>query len=123
MVSHEDAIKALINTGQGHALLPGEVKATTLKAYTVIYVQGDRDANPRKGSLGGMQRRRLITRFAATTDAAARIERDRVSAVLLGAVFTVGGETFGPIRRETFDAPIDDEGDGWWGGSSTWLYA
>lgn len=123
MVSHEDAVKALINAGEGHALLPGEAKSTTLKAYTEVYVMGDRDANPRKGSLGGMQRRRIITRFVSTMDAAARVERDRVEAALLGATFAVDGETFGPIRRETFDAPIADDGDGFWSGTASWLYA
>lgn len=122
---HAEAIVTLINTAGGHAYQPGAVKALpSLPAFfTEVYVMARPDENGRVGSLGGISPARVMTRSVARTEHNAINERAKVSAALLGATFVVAGESFGPVRRETSEDAIEDAGDGWWSGQSSWIYA
>lgn len=122
---HAAAIVALINAAGGHAYQPGAVKALSSlpPAYTVVYVMARPDENGRIGSLGGIAPARVMTRSVAVREDNAITERAKVSAALLGATFDVAGETFGPIRRETSEDAVEDEGNGHWSGQSSWTYA
>lgn len=123
--AHAAAIVALINAAGGHAYQPGDAKALpSLPSYfTEVYVMARPDENGRIGSLGGIAPARVMTRSVAQSEHNAINERSKVSAALLGASFVVGAESFGPIRRETSEDSVDDEGDGWWSGTSSWTYA
>lgn len=122
---HAEAIVALINAAGGHAYQPGAVKALpSLPAiFTEVYVMARPDENGRVGALGGIAPARVMTRSVARTEHNAINERAKVSAGLHGASFAVVGESFGPIRRETSEDAIEDAGDGWWSGQSSWIYA
>lgn len=123
--SHAEAIVALINAAGGHAYQPGAVKALpSLPAFfTEVYVMARPDENGRVGSLGGISPARVMTRSVARTEHNAINERAKVSASLLGASFDIDGEIFGPIRRETSEDAVEDAGEGWWSGQSSWIYA
>lgn len=122
---HAEAIVVLINAAGGHAYQPGAAKA--LKplppSFTEVYVMARPDENGRVGSLGGIAPARVMTRSVARSEHNAINERAKVSAALLGISFAVGGETFGPVRRETSEDAIEDAGDGYWSGTSSWVYA
>lgn len=122
---HAEAIVALINAAGGHAYQPGDVKALpSLPAYfTEVYVMARPDENGRVGSLGGIAPARVMTRSVARSEHNAINERANVSTALLGSSFVVAGESFGPIRRETSEDAVEDAGDGWWSGQSSWIYA
>lgn len=122
---HAAAIVALINAAGGHAYQPGELKklATLPPFFTEVYVMARPDENGRIGSLGGIAPARVMTRSVAQSEHNAINERSKVSAALLGAAFVIAGETFGPVRRETSEDAVTDEGNGWWSGQSSWIYA
>lgn len=122
---HAAQIVALINAAGGHAYQPGEAKAVrpSPQFYTEVYVMARPDENGRVGALGGIAPARVMTRSVAKSEHNAINERQKVSTALLGASFTVAGELFGPIRRETSEDAIEDQGDGWWAGTSSWTYA
>lgn len=122
---HSAALIAKINAAGGHALAPDEVKhlPSLPDFYTEVWVTARVDENARVGALGGITGARVVTRVVARLHHNAENERTKTAAALLGAVITVGSETFGPIRREVGDEPIGDEGDGWWSGTSSWIYA
>lgn len=122
---HAAAVVALINAAGGHAYQPGAVKALpSLPAYfTEVYVMARPDENGRVGALGGIAPARVMTRSVARSEHNAINERSKVSAALFGASFTVDSESFGPLRRETSEDAIEDAGDGWWSGTSSWIYA
>lgn len=122
---HAAAIVALINAAGGHAYQPGDVKALReLPPYfTEVYVMARPDENGRVGSLGCIAPARVMTRSVARSEHNAINERAKVSAALLGAMFAVGSESFGPLRREASEDAVSDAGDGWWTGTSSWVYA
>lgn len=119
------AIITAINAAGGHAYEADDVKklATLPSYYTEVYVTARVDENGRVGGLGGITGARVVTRAVAKSQHNAETERTKVAVALLGSMFVVDGETFGPIRREVGDEPIGDEGDGWWSGTSSWIYA
>jgi hypothetical protein len=122
---HAEAIVALINAAGGHAYQPGVLKALTPLPphFTEVYVMARPDENGRVGALGGVTPARVMTRSVAQTESSAIKERANVAAALLGVSFAVSGETFGPVRRETSEDAIEDAGDGYWSGTSSWIYA
>lgn len=122
---HTAAIVALINAAGGNAFSPGDLKQLTKLPdwFTEVYVMARPDENGRVGSLGGVTPARVMTRSVALRENSAINERAKVSAALLGHTFVVAGETFGPLRRETSEDAIDDQGNGWWSGTSSWVYA
>lgn len=123
--AHADALVAKINAAGGHAYRTDALKAmVSLPAFfTEVYVMARPDENGRVGALGGISPARLMTRSVAKSEHNALNEAQKVAAALLGASFAVGAESFGPIRRETSDDAVDDQGDGWWSGTSSWIYA
>lgn len=122
---HSEALVAAIRAAGGTAYSPGDLKKLPeLPAfYTEVWVAPRVDENSRVGALGGITGARVVTRAVAQNHKSAEAERALAAKALLGAVVTVNGETYGPIRREVGDDPIGDEGDGWWSGTSTWIYA
>lgn len=122
---HAAAIVAAINAAGGHAYTAHDAKSAhpAPAFYTEVYVNARRDQNDRVGALGGITGARLLTRNVGQSQHNAENERAKVAAALLGKTFTVGAETFGPIRREIDDDPVVDDGDGWWSGTSVWIYA
>lgn len=124
-IPHVDALVAAINAAGGHAYEADDLKKlTTLPSfYTEVYVTARVDENARVGALGGITGARVVTRAVAKSQHNAENERTKVANALLGSMVVVNGETYGPIRREVGDEPIGDEGDGWWSGTSSWIYA
>lgn len=124
-VPHATALIAAINAAGGHAYLADDVKNLTSVPpfYTEVYVSARPDSNGRVGALGGVTGARIITRVVAQSQRNAENERAKVAAALLGETFTVGAEVFGPVRREIPDDLIGDDGDGFWSGTSSWVYA
>jgi hypothetical protein len=121
MIAHAEAVAALITTAGGHGLLADDLKRTAPPAvYTEVYVMTRPDRNQRVGSLG-LDVHRILTRTVGTSQRKA--ESERAAADLAGKTFTVGGVTYGPLRRETVDDAISDDGDGRWVGVTTWTYA
>lgn len=122
---HAEAIVALVNGAGGHAYQPGDLKRLPALPpfFTEVYVMARPDENGRVGGLGGISPARVMTRSVANSEDNAINERTKVAAGLLGATFTVDGETFGPLRRETSEDAVEDAGDGRWAGTSSWTYA
>ena len=120
MIAHADAVAALITAAGGNGLLADDLKRTPSTTYTEVYVMAKPERNGRVGCLG-LDARRILTRTVSTSQRKA--ERERAAADLSGLSFTVDGETFGPLRRESTDDAIADDGDGRWVGVATWVYA
>lgn len=124
-LAHADAIIAKLNAGGAHAYLADDVKrmATKPPYYTEVHLAFGVDENQRIGAFGGVTGIRCITRVVSTSQRNAETERQKGSDALLEQFLTVGGESFGPLRREVPDDTIDDEGDGFWSGTTSWIYA
>lgn len=124
-IPHAEAIVAAINAAGGNAFLADDVKtAVPLPAFfTEVYVMARTDENARVGALGGITGARVITRNVAGNQRTAENQRAKTATALLGKSITVGSEVFGPIRRELVDDPIGDDGNGFWSGTSSWIYA
>lgn len=124
-LDHADAIIAALNAGGAHAYLADDIKRMSTKPpyYTEVHVAIGVDENQRVGAFGDMTPVRCITRVVAQSQRNAETERAKGTAALLEKFLTVGGVSFGPIRRETPDDTIDDEGDGFWSGTTAWIYA
>lgn len=124
-IPHATAIIAAINGAGGHAYLVDDLKrlAALPEHFTEVHVMARVDENERIGSLGGIVPARVMTRHVARTQRNAEAERAKTETALLGKTITVAGEVFGPMRRDATDDPVDDAGDGWWAGTSSWVYA
>lgn len=122
MIAHAEAVAAVVTASGGHGYLADDIKRlpSPPAAYTEVYSMARPEDNDRIGCLG-LTVRRLITRSVGISQRKA--ESERAAADLTGKSFVVAGETFGPLRRETADDVIDDDGNGLWSGVTTWTYA
>lgn len=124
-IAHIDALISVMNAAGAHAYLADDIKrmATPPSSYTEVHLAFGVDENERVGSLGGVTPVRCITRVVAGTQRNAENERQKGTTALLGRGYAVAGVSFGPLRREVPDDTIDDDGNGRWSGTTSWIYA